>query len=130
VEDAADSFALLAELVEVGDGHFRFFNVIFDAIFLEEFFGIGMGLENEVHATREDHDFDVVVEDFGDVGGLGAGVVTGSGFVPVPFAGAARPDFAVFEGLGAAVYRDFHPAPGDMSNYNFFGFSHLPPICV
>lgn len=115
MEDAADSFTLLAQLVEVGDGRFGLFDVIFDALFLEQGFGVGVSLEDEVHAPGEDHDFDALLQYFGNVGRLGSGAVAGAGLVPVPFPGSAGPDFAIFEGLGTAVYGHFHPAPGDMA---------------
>ena len=114
MENAANALPLLAELVEAGNGRIRFFNMIFDASFLEQFFGVGMGLENEIHAPREDHDLNALLQDFFNVGRLGARSVAGSGFAPVPFSGPTGPYFAIFEGLGSAVDGDFHSPPGDV----------------
>lgn len=49
MKDAAHSFAFFGELVEEGHGRFRFFDVIWDLVLLQEGFRFRAGMQHQIH---------------------------------------------------------------------------------
>jgi hypothetical protein len=91
-----DRFACAAAVV-FGDRFFRLEHDhlgSFGANGLDGFFG---DLEDEVHASREDHRSGVVLEEIFGVGELNSGVVPGAGLSPIPFFRAARVEARVLK---------------------------------
>lgn len=122
MNEGGDGLFLLGELVVEFYGFFGLEDVGFDAEFFEHGEGFGHGVEGEVYAAGEDDDLCAVVDEFLDVGGLDAGLVAGSGLVPVPGAHAAGVEFGVFEGLAV----DFEAAPGEVGDWKRFHLKSFP----